>query len=102
MNAVNERGMAERDSAHQATIDWARGKWSDANGKYSREHTWHQAGGGKLKASDAGAFLPDGYRDKAQFKPENLFVATVESAPRAADLCPRSARTSVQSSGPGR
>jgi hypothetical protein len=71
--------MAIRDSAHQATIDWTRGKWPDAKGKYSREHTWHLAGGGKLKASDAGALLPDGYRDKAQFNPENLFVATVAS-----------------------
>lgn len=72
--------MAERDSVHQATIDWTRGKWSDAKGKYSREHTWHLVGGAKLKASDAGALLPDGYRDKAQFNPENLFVATVASA----------------------
>jgi organic hydroperoxide reductase OsmC/OhrA len=36
--------------------------------------------GGKLKASDAGALLPDGYRDKVHFNPENLFVATVASA----------------------
>ncbi|HWS61107.1 MAG TPA: phage integrase SAM-like domain-containing protein, partial [Steroidobacteraceae bacterium] len=49
--------MAEPVSEHQATIDWTRGKWSDAKGKYSREHTWHLAGGGKVKASDAGALL---------------------------------------------
>ena len=72
--------MSEADSEHLATIDWTRGKWSSAKGKYSREHTWLLASGAKLKATDAGALLPDGYRDKAGFNPENLFVATVASA----------------------
>jgi organic hydroperoxide reductase OsmC/OhrA len=72
--------MSEADSEHLATIDWMRGKWSSAKGKYSREHTWLLASGAKLKATDAGALLPDGYRDKAGFNPENLFVATVASA----------------------
>ena len=72
--------MTEPDAEHLATIDWTRGKWSHVKGKYAREHTWHLAGGTKLKATDAGALLPDGYRDKAKLNPENLFVATIASA----------------------
>jgi organic hydroperoxide reductase OsmC/OhrA len=49
-------------------------------GKYAREHTWHLAGGTKIKASDTDAMLPEGYRDKIKLNPENLFVATVASA----------------------
>jgi organic hydroperoxide reductase OsmC/OhrA len=49
-------------------------------GKYAREHTWHLAGGTKIKASDTDAMLPEGYRDKNKLNPENLFVATVASA----------------------
>ncbi len=37
------------------------------------------AGGAKLKATDAGALLPDDYRDKGRLNPENLFVATMAS-----------------------
>jgi hypothetical protein len=37
--------MAERDSARQATIKRARGKWSDAKVKYSREYTWYLVSG---------------------------------------------------------
>src|SRR5258706_11112488 len=66
--------MTEPDAEHLATIDWTRGKWSHVKGKYAREHTWHLAGGTKLKATDAGALLPNGYRDKAKLNPENLFV----------------------------
>jgi hypothetical protein len=58
--------MTEPDAEHLATIDWTRGKWSHVKGKYAREHTWHLAGGTKLKATDAGALLPEGYRDKAR------------------------------------
>jgi organic hydroperoxide reductase OsmC/OhrA len=72
--------MTEPNAEHLATIDWTRGKWSHVKGKYAREHTWHLAGGTKLKATDAGALLPDGYRDKAKLNPENLFVATIASA----------------------
>jgi hypothetical protein len=43
-------------------------------------HTRLLASGVKLKAADAGALLPDGYRDKAAYNPENLFVATYASA----------------------
>ena len=42
--------MTEPDAEHLATIDWTRGKWSHVKGKYAREHTWHLAGGTKLKA----------------------------------------------------
>jgi hypothetical protein len=31
--------MTEAQSEHLASIDWQRGKWADAKGKYSREHT---------------------------------------------------------------
>jgi hypothetical protein len=41
------------NAEHLATIDWTRGKWSQVNGKYAREHTGHLAGGAKLKATDA-------------------------------------------------
>jgi organic hydroperoxide reductase OsmC/OhrA len=57
-----------------------RGKWSHVKGKYAREHTWHLAGGTKIKACDTDAMLPEGYRDKVKLNPENLFVATVASA----------------------
>jgi hypothetical protein len=58
--------MTEPDGEHLATIDWTRGKWSHVKGKYAREHSWHLAGGTTLKATDAGALLPDGYCDKAK------------------------------------
>jgi hypothetical protein len=31
--------MMEAQWEHPANIDWQRGKWADAEGKYSREHT---------------------------------------------------------------
>ena len=64
----------------QATIDWARGKWSGAKGKYSREHTWMLEGGVKLLVSDSRSMLPDGYRDQVGVDPEKSFVATIASA----------------------
>jgi len=72
--------MTDPDALQLATIDWTRGKWSNAKGKYSREHTWHLAGGTTLKASDTAAMVPEGYRDKIKLNPENLFVATIASA----------------------
>ena len=36
-----------------AIIDWRRGKWSSAKGKYSRKHTWLMAGGAKLRVPDS-------------------------------------------------
>lgn len=74
------RGMTDPEALQLATIDWTRGKWSHVKGKYAREHTWHLAGGTKIKASDTDAMLPEGYRDKNKLNPENLFVATVASA----------------------
>jgi organic hydroperoxide reductase OsmC/OhrA len=64
----------------QATIDWARGKWSGAKGKYSREHTWMLEGGVKLRVSDSRSMLPDGYRDTIGVDPEKTFVATIAGA----------------------
>jgi hypothetical protein len=46
-----------------ATIDWRRGKWSSAKGKYSREHTWLLAGGMKLRVSDSESMVPEASRD---------------------------------------
>jgi len=74
------RVMTDPEALQLATIDWTRGKWSHVKGKYAREHTWHLAGGTKIKASDTDAMLPEGYRDKNKLNPENLFVATVASA----------------------
>jgi organic hydroperoxide reductase OsmC/OhrA len=64
----------------QATIDWVRGKWSGAPGKYSREHSWILEGGVKLRVSDARSMLPDSYRDNVGVDPEKSFVATIASA----------------------
>jgi hypothetical protein len=36
--------MMEAQSEHLASIDWQRGKWADAKGKYSRERTWWLVG----------------------------------------------------------
>src|SRR5882672_5872637 len=60
-------------SVHPASIAW------DV-GRYSREHTWHFAGGAKLKASDSPFMLPEGYRDSARLDAEKLFVASVASS----------------------
>ena len=63
-----------------AMIDWRRGKWSSAKGKYSRDHTWLLAGGVKLRVSDTEAMVPEAYRDGVQLDPEKMFVATIASA----------------------
>jgi organic hydroperoxide reductase OsmC/OhrA len=68
------------EAVHLATIEWQRGKWTGAKGKYSREHLWHLAGGTKLKASDSPALLPRGFTDRATVNPENMFVAAISSA----------------------
>lgn len=53
-----------------AIIDWRRGKWLSAKGKYSREHTWLLAGGVKLRVSDSEAMVPEAYRDGIQLNTE--------------------------------
>ena len=63
---------------HLVTIDWKRGKWSGARGKYSREHQWHFAGKLSLKVSDAMA--PAAYRDPARLDALKCYVATISSA----------------------
>jgi organic hydroperoxide reductase OsmC/OhrA len=72
--------MSDEELVHLASIVWERGKWAGYVGKYSREHTWHLAGGAKLKASDSPFMLPEGYRDSARLDPEKLFVASVASS----------------------
>jgi organic hydroperoxide reductase OsmC/OhrA len=79
MNAVKAKSMEEPAADHLATIDWQRGEWKAAPGKYSRQHLWVLAGA-KLKASDSGALLPAAYRDKVAINPHNMFVATISSA----------------------
>jgi hypothetical protein len=37
--------MSDEELVHLASIVWERGKWAGYVGKYSREHTWHFAGG---------------------------------------------------------
>jgi hypothetical protein len=54
--------MSDSETVHVTTIEWSRGAWVHAEGKYSREHALHFAGGAKLKASDAPFMLPDGFR----------------------------------------
>lgn len=68
------------EAVHLATIDGQRGKWAGAQGKYSREHLWHLAGGAKLQASDSPVLLPKGFADRAAVNPENMLVAAVASA----------------------
>lgn len=80
MMSANAVVMSDDEQVHLATIEWDRGEWLHAKGKYSREHTWHLSGGGKLKASDSPFFLPAGYRDKTKLNAENLFVASISSA----------------------
>ncbi len=63
---------------HLVTIDWSRGKWSGAAGKYSREHVWHFAGKLSLKVTDA--LAPAAYQDASRLDPLKSFVATVASA----------------------
>jgi organic hydroperoxide reductase OsmC/OhrA len=64
----------------QATINWARGKWSSIQGEYSREHRWLLDGGVKLLASDAKSSLSEDYRNGVHLDPEKTFVATIASA----------------------
>ena len=40
MNTVEEQSAAASETVHFATFDLSRGKWSGAQGKYSREHLW--------------------------------------------------------------
>jgi hypothetical protein len=46
----NPLQMKESESEHLASLDWRRGKWADAKGKYLREHTLQLIGGAKIKA----------------------------------------------------
>jgi hypothetical protein len=71
MNAVKAKSMEEPAGNHLSTIDWQRGEWTAAPGKYSRQHLWVLAGA-KLKASDSGALLPAAYRDKVAINPHNM------------------------------
>jgi organic hydroperoxide reductase OsmC/OhrA len=80
MNKATAQAMSDSETVHVTTIDWSRGTWANAHGKYSREHTMHFVGGTKLKASDSPFMLPEAYRDKARLNAENLFVASVSSA----------------------
>lgn len=80
MGAAGTQDPEAPEAVHLATIEWQRGKWAGAKGKYSREHLWHVAGGRKLKASDSPALLPRGFADRAAVNPENMFVAAVSSA----------------------
>jgi organic hydroperoxide reductase OsmC/OhrA len=80
MATAEASGTGESDSVHLVTIDWTRGKWAGAKGKYSREHVWHLAGGAKLKASDSPALVPKGFHDRAAVNPENMLVAAISSA----------------------
>jgi hypothetical protein len=77
MNAVKAKSMEEPAGNHLSTIDWQRGEWTAAPGKYSRQHLWYSPA--KLKASDSGALLPAAYRDKVAINPHNM-VAVVGAA----------------------
>jgi hypothetical protein len=79
-NSATAQVMSDSETEHFATIDWSRGAWANAKGKYSREHTLHFAGGAKLKASESPFMLPEAYQDKARLNAENLFAASVSSA----------------------
>lgn len=72
--------IEQPEAVRLATIEWQRGKWSNAKGKYSREHTWVLEGGTKLRASDSAFLLPPGYQDGASVDPEKAFVAAIASA----------------------
>ncbi len=64
-NGASAQVMSDSETVHIATIDWSRGAWANAKGKYSREHTLHFAGGAKLKASESPVMLPEAYQGKA-------------------------------------
>jgi organic hydroperoxide reductase OsmC/OhrA len=78
--ANDEAETGESEAVHLVTVDWQRGKWAQAKGKYSREHVWHLLGGAKLKASDSPALIPKGFHDRAAVNPENMFVGAISSA----------------------
>jgi organic hydroperoxide reductase OsmC/OhrA len=78
MNTAKTRAADAFEPIHLATIDWQRGKWSAARGKYSREHLWHFAEGLSLKVSDA--IAPAAYRNGARLDPLKAFVAMISSA----------------------
>jgi organic hydroperoxide reductase OsmC/OhrA len=78
MNSDKAGAPAGDEPMHLVTIDWARGKWSGTQGKYSREHQWHFAGRLSLKVSDA--LSPAAYRDAARLDPLKSYVATIASA----------------------
>jgi organic hydroperoxide reductase OsmC/OhrA len=69
---------ASDERIHLVTVDWKRGKWSGARGKYSREHQWHFADRLILKVTDA--LAPAAYRDAARLDPLKSYVATISSA----------------------
>ena len=69
---------AGNERIHPVTVEWKRGKWSDAPGKYSRDHEWHFAGRLTLKVTDA--LTPAAYRDAAHLDPLKSYVATISSA----------------------
>jgi organic hydroperoxide reductase OsmC/OhrA len=77
--ANGEAEASESEAVHLVTVDWQRGKWAQAKGKYSREHVWHVLGGAKLKASDSPALLPKGFQDRAAVNPENMLVGAMLS-----------------------
>jgi organic hydroperoxide reductase OsmC/OhrA len=79
MATAETSGTGEAESVHLVTIEWTRGKWANAKGKYSREHVWHLAGA-QLNASDSPALLPKGIYDSAAINPENMLVAAIASA----------------------
>ena len=70
--------LKARKRIHLVTIDWARGKWSGAPGKYSREQLWQFAGKLSLKLTDA--LAPMAYRDAVRLDPLKSYVAPVMSA----------------------
>ena len=80
MAKAETTGTVGTESVHLVTIDWTRGKWANAKGKYSREHVWHLVGGAKLKASDSPALVPKGFQDRTAVNPENMLVAAISSA----------------------
>ena len=60
-------------SHHSGTVDWQRGPAEFTYEAYSRDHTWHFAGGVEVPASAAPAFR--GTEDRVD--PEDAFVASL-------------------------
>ena len=63
---------------HPMTVEWKRGKWSGALGKYSLDREWHFAGRVTLKVTDT--LTPAAYCDAALQDPLKSYVATISSA----------------------